>query len=797
MNSERQKVCSLLDIAKPGDQSCAPPTCPICFEVIDKAAIFRLDCGHIFCSDCMGGHCNAVDLPVCPDLNCDYRLIAEEVGRAGGKDRLQDFCDLQLQQVVEQLPGQVACPNPNCKNVFECEPGLPTHVACECGWPAFCSCCLQLYHGQRRSCSEVGTLRERWAQWVTEGRQQYHGRRHEAMLASEGQRKAVQDNLRSQRELEQDEQWKADHCRCCPSCGRVVQKLEGCDLMRCGSNFHGGNQQKGCGSSFKWSQAPRYTPRVERRPVAPVDFSKLQVEGRGIRHLMVMCDGCMTMHFRGPRLRCVHCPEFNLCLDCDIQGSAAHPADHVFEIMFAAESAHNLDLPDGTEVELIGFSQHAALNTRRGFVRRFQPGRDCYDVELHGEAYVVPEMVKEAPRQPKEHRGLWQVVETWMGLQVERQQLAAESVLPSEPELVPGARIAMLQNVPACFVQVAEGVTALVLQTLDAAEAQRAARMLRWTALPEGQSVRLFGTALIFGRLRDFDGDAATVTGPYLLSTGCFQVVLKEGGDVDVEVPAACVQPLVGQQQDLAVLHEFQSIQDQAQILICDLPVGQRVEILDGPWQGRVAVTATSCCAFEEQLAFEEGYAVRLVSAGPAPTTPHARVQALMAEEYSVSDVIRMEFEQLADLWDLYGLPRDGFVSPDDFVEQSLGFLPETPSKPVRITASQLRPIVSDLPELSKFRLMMAGMPAFVPSSLGDAGPAGPPVGVRALSARISDRGLSSGDALPAPPPSAALVEELVGPPTSVAAAAAQPRARMACTFCSSGCFAALRSKWR
>ena len=26
-----------------------------------------------------------------------------------------------------------------------------------------------------------------------------------------------------------------------------VQKLEGCDLMKCGVNYHGGDQQNGCG----------------------------------------------------------------------------------------------------------------------------------------------------------------------------------------------------------------------------------------------------------------------------------------------------------------------------------------------------------------------------------------------------------------------------------------------------------------------------------------------------------------------------------------------------------------------
>lgn len=785
VSGERRQVCALLDNAMLQHKPQPRPTCPICFDEIGEGDVFTLACGHVFCSGCMAGHCAVVAFPICPDLECDYRFVGEEIGRAGGSERLQVFCDMQLQQAVGQLADRVVCPNPNCQNVVLCEPGVPTHVVCECGWPPFCSCCRQLYHGQR-SCSEVGALREHWAQWVTEGRQQYHGRDQMATVALEDQRKAIQDNLRSQHDLERDEQYKADQCRCCPHCSRTVQKLEGCDSMKCGTDAHGGNRQNSCGSMFSWSKAPRYTPRVEQRPVQPLDFNKIRVEGRGLRHFMVMCDGCRTMHIRGPRLHCIHCPEFNVCVDCDFQSSVVHDKDHVFEVLFTPQSAHNLDLPDGTEVELVGLTRHAALNARRGFVRRFRPGSDLYEVELHGGAYVVPEELKEPPvRQPKECWGLWQKMEGFMGGQVEQPQPAAEPALPPEPALSPGARVTTLQDLPACFVQVAEEVGELVLQTLDAAEAQRAARMFHWTALPEGQSVRLFGAAPSLGRLRGFDGDAATVTGPYLLSTGCFTVRLTEESDIVVEVPATCLQPLVTHTRELAVLQELQMAQDHANQLMLDLPVGQHVELLDGPWQGRVAVITSSCCAFEES------YGVRLVSPGPAPTTPRGRARALMAEEYSVADVIYMDFGRLADLWDLYCLPRDGFVSQDQFVEQALSFLPEAPPDLLHVAAGQLRPIIADLPQLCRFQEMISRA-CCTYSRGGDAGPAGPPVAERAPSAGAAGTG-------PAVAPSEAPVGQPAGRAPSAWAAAVPAKIRATTSCCSSPCFtgfAALRGKW-
>lgn len=42
----------------------------------------------------------------------------------------------------------------------------------------------------------------------------------------------------------------------CPKCGRLIEKLEGCDAMVCGNDAHGGNAQNGCGHSFSWGAVP-------------------------------------------------------------------------------------------------------------------------------------------------------------------------------------------------------------------------------------------------------------------------------------------------------------------------------------------------------------------------------------------------------------------------------------------------------------------------------------------------------------------------------------------------------------
>lgn len=74
------------------------------------------------------------------------------------------------------------------------------------------------------------------------------------------------DLRRRYEELLNDEQYKAENCRLCPSCQRVVQRLEGCDTMICGQDAHGGNVQSGCGTKFNWTQAGRYTPSTTGQP---------------------------------------------------------------------------------------------------------------------------------------------------------------------------------------------------------------------------------------------------------------------------------------------------------------------------------------------------------------------------------------------------------------------------------------------------------------------------------------------------------------------------------------------------
>lgn len=156
-------------------------------------------------------------------------------------------------------------------------------------------------------------------------------------------------------ELEQDELWKEVHCRLCPVCQRPIEKTEGCDQMVCGQNAHGGNVQPGCGCSFKWSEATPYKNESQSQPLPEMSVDEIRCRGKATLHAFINCDLCGSSDGRGiigPRFRCLHCPDFNVCLACEPQLASAHAQGHVLR-SFSKQNLSGLQLPVDTAVRTI------------------------------------------------------------------------------------------------------------------------------------------------------------------------------------------------------------------------------------------------------------------------------------------------------------------------------------------------------------------------------------------------------------------------------------------------------------
>ena len=107
--------------------------------------------------------------------------------------------------------------------------------------------------------------------------------------------------------------------------------------MRCGSDYHGGNTQHGCGRSFNWNDALRYEAQITALPVItaterqrakgvthdetgcvravpnaqitalPVITATERQRAKRVKHdVLDACERCRT-RIVGPRFQCVEC----------------------------------------------------------------------------------------------------------------------------------------------------------------------------------------------------------------------------------------------------------------------------------------------------------------------------------------------------------------------------------------------------------------------------------------------------------------------------------------------------------
>lgn len=219
----------------------------------------------------------------------------------------------------------------------------------------FCSQCLNQAHYGVRSCDDMPQVTDEWVRWCRDGRgdflrqtaqfnAQFRTRLEQFDQLREQHQRDMAGAVRNQQDLQQDEAWKAVHCRLCPNCNSVVWKTDGCDSMRCGQNYHGGDVQRGCGQTFRWPAArPYVSAGAQMQPLARFDAQPPE-DIQQVRHLVGgaprLCDVCADP-VEGPLLLCANCPaDFTLCLGCDARGEAArevrrrsgetHPANHVF-----------------------------------------------------------------------------------------------------------------------------------------------------------------------------------------------------------------------------------------------------------------------------------------------------------------------------------------------------------------------------------------------------------------------------------------------------------------------------------
>ncbi|CAF0918516.1 unnamed protein product [Adineta steineri] len=342
--------------------------CDICMEACPYDNIYVFDCAdsHKLCYTCYYQSCqtkmNNGEILTC--AICTHPLKDGELNQLRIPfEELQKIRDYQMKKTFEvyssRTRGIIKCPKQNCTWVAEAaDPNERFRVTCLLCNNEFCSLCNQQYH-YRTTCQQLPGITQRWFFWCQTERARYLTMRAQqdatygAQLDEYNRRHTENENRnrdlrRRYDELMNDEQYKAQNCRLCPSCKRVVQRLEGCDSMICGQDAHGGNVQSGCGTKFNWAQAQQYTPSTTAQPKHKiVDLPKPDIPV--VHHNGIKCDQCQN-DVNGIRFDCIHCPSLTFCEKCEEQATLNHSREnqdkkqqqHVFRLIMKPEEEATL-----------------------------------------------------------------------------------------------------------------------------------------------------------------------------------------------------------------------------------------------------------------------------------------------------------------------------------------------------------------------------------------------------------------------------------------------------------------------
>lgn len=308
----------------------------------------------------------------------------------------------------------VACPTQGCATwITRVSQESVSGLKCSGCQKSFCSSCRfsPMHFGApagEAGCVAIAEAAPIWTEWMASGRSEWLERAAKVAVdanttaednhylralevwdqTAAGRATELRDAYARIKELRANEQWKAQNCKHCPQCKRIINKLSGCDDMVCGRDWHGGNTQEGCGAHFSWNAAPAYKPAEVRQP-APKIASTSTVEqgpprGYGLTHyiapaVVARCDICRK-DVLGPMFSCLSCKPtsgrcFTACVICD--PSRAHDPTHVFSITWptgdAAGSPRSLN---STPVSQASSSADDSTAARQGLAALPPTSRD-------------------------------------------------------------------------------------------------------------------------------------------------------------------------------------------------------------------------------------------------------------------------------------------------------------------------------------------------------------------------------------------------------------------------------------
>ncbi|XP_022099046.1 E3 ubiquitin-protein ligase RNF14-like [Acanthaster planci] len=250
-------------------------SCSVCFsEKAGVDCVMFQSCNHVYCKDCVrdyfmvqikAGNVKALN---CPDTECDSVAMPPQVYALVGEELFATYDRLLLQRTLEGMDDIVYCPRLSCQCPVMKDGESSLAVCSACGY-SFCVLCNRVYHGVSPCVAseeeilkvlvefEDGDedckvrLEKRYGKDLFKDlREEAEERRRQEELAELGRLKEAEER-RKERELAekeplkqrmQNQRWKNNNTKQCPTCGTHIEKNQGCNMMKC---TH-------CNKSFCW-----------------------------------------------------------------------------------------------------------------------------------------------------------------------------------------------------------------------------------------------------------------------------------------------------------------------------------------------------------------------------------------------------------------------------------------------------------------------------------------------------------------------------------------------------------------
>jgi E3 ubiquitin-protein ligase RNF14 len=214
-----------------------PHECHLCLEAHGGKECVLLHCGHAFGQACLHEYwayhiqAGSVEGVRCPEPKCDTQPPSTTLESIVGHALTERFVRVARLRAAEQRGCVDWCPRDNCAMPATSD-GVKFAQCQQCQY-AFCRLCRKLWHGSAEPCKRgaLDDLIEMYRAATDEERAQMRIEYSVSVIEQVEYVIEIQD--RRTKETELSYEWVEDQCARCPQCRSSINKVEGCNHIKC------------------------------------------------------------------------------------------------------------------------------------------------------------------------------------------------------------------------------------------------------------------------------------------------------------------------------------------------------------------------------------------------------------------------------------------------------------------------------------------------------------------------------------------------------------------------------------